>query len=264
MTEYDYTKSPCAIDRLTQEIQQSNIVTSLAHCNLFGDALTIFFNADLSGPDKTTLDAIVAAHSGVPLPSNTPQPVSIQTASVLTTQFERTDLDLKMARIKGSTTNGTITVSLKIPGTFGVDDGRYIAGGYGIMDTYDPDDVLVVWVEDTDRIICAAMGLATDGTADATVQGMGVLPSPLDAFGALPNYPKIKEYADTDVAADNQGWYFYPLAVGNSTPAVGEVEIEPLGFYGHPPSGLYLIFQVVRPNIQTGTLRGDINWGKKE
>lgn len=76
--EYDYTKGPIAIDRLTQEIQQSSIVTALDYITVLGtDQLSIFFKASLSDPDKTTLDGIVAAHSGVPLPQNQSQPVNV-------------------------------------------------------------------------------------------------------------------------------------------------------------------------------------------
>jgi hypothetical protein len=191
--------------------------------------------------------------------------VAVQQPSVVTntvtTQFERTDINLQMARIEISISNNVGTYGLLVPGTFGVDDGRYVSGGYGMMDTYDPDDFLTVSVQDTDRIICAALGLPTDGTGDATVQGMGVLPGPLAGFGALPSYPLIASYADLDVPTENQGWYFYPLALGNNIPPIGELEIEPLGFYAHIPSGFYIVFSINRPNVATGTMRGDIFWG---
>lgn len=64
MTEYDYTKTPCDVARLQQEIQTSNITTALDHIDLFGTALAIFFSSDLSANDKITLDFIVANHSG--------------------------------------------------------------------------------------------------------------------------------------------------------------------------------------------------------
>lgn len=70
MTEYDYTITPCAVDRLTQEIQLSSIVSSLSHINLFGTAVSIFFVSDLSANEKTTLDTIVANHTGIPLSSD--------------------------------------------------------------------------------------------------------------------------------------------------------------------------------------------------
>lgn len=67
MTEYDYTKSPVAVDRLVQEIQLSAIVTVLDHVSTLDSALSIFFVSDLSAGDKTILDTIVANHSGIGL-----------------------------------------------------------------------------------------------------------------------------------------------------------------------------------------------------
>lgn len=66
MTQYDYTKNPCVINRLIKEIQISAIVTILDHVTLFGDALSILFVSDLSVNDKIILDAIVINHTGNP------------------------------------------------------------------------------------------------------------------------------------------------------------------------------------------------------
>jgi hypothetical protein len=258
-SEYDYTMIAVAIDSLTLQIQQSSIVTALDYINVYGTAVSIFFKAPLSTADQTTLNAVVAAHNGVPLPSNQVQNVSVSNA--ITTQFERTDINLKIAKVKATVTNGVATINILVPGAFGSGVGRYLAGGYAMIDTFDPDDFLMVSCADNDRNICAALGLATDGTADATVRSMGVLPGALSAFGALPNYPLIKGYTDTGVPTANQGWYFYPLVMGNNLPPMGEIEVEPLGWYGQLPAGLYAVFTVTRPNVQTGTLRGNIFWG---
>lgn len=67
ITEYDYTKTPCAVDRLLQEIQLSAIVTAVDHINLLDDQLAIFFVSALSGGDVTILNGLVSAHSGVGL-----------------------------------------------------------------------------------------------------------------------------------------------------------------------------------------------------
>ena len=263
MTEYDYTKSPCAIDSLTQQIQQSAIVTSLAHCNLFGDALTIFFNADLSDGDKTILDGIVAAHDGVPLLQNVAAPVEITNTPVVTTQYELNNKDLKLARSHASVDDSkTATISMKVPGTFGSGPGRYIEGGYATTEDYDKDDYALVWVADDDRVLCAAMGLPTDGTGDATVQGMGVLPGALAPFGALPAYPVIKTYYDDDAPTDNQGWYFWPVSQGNSLNPVGETEVESIAGYAFCPSGLYLKIQYCRASSTTGGIRINFLWGR--
>src|ERR1019366_3135364 len=100
MSEYDYSKTPVSVDRLSQEIQQSTIITALDHINLFGTAVSIFFKADLSDADKTALDTVVAAHTGVPLPENTAQPVSL--TNTVTTQFELRDKTIKLISTSGA------------------------------------------------------------------------------------------------------------------------------------------------------------------
>jgi hypothetical protein len=88
MTQYDYTKTPVSLDRLTQEIQQSAIVTALDHMTLLGSALSIFFKADLSGGDQTILDSLVSAHNGNPLPQNNIQNVAVQSQPPLFVQSQ--------------------------------------------------------------------------------------------------------------------------------------------------------------------------------
>jgi hypothetical protein len=76
-TTYEYTIStafPNAkvnLSRLTKEINDSAIVTDLqdASFNNSVDTCYVVFVDALSAGDKTILDAIVAAHSGEPLPS---------------------------------------------------------------------------------------------------------------------------------------------------------------------------------------------------
>ena len=55
----------------------------------------------------------------------------------------------------------------------------------------------------------------------------------------------IKTYYDEDVQAEgltnqNPGWYFWPLAQGDSLQPVGETEVESIAGYAFGPSGLYL------------------------
>lgn len=76
MSMYPYTKA-VNIDRLTLEINQSSIITSLEHVDCTGTDTKITFKADLSDSDKTTLDGIIYSHSGLSLPSG-PQPVTVQ------------------------------------------------------------------------------------------------------------------------------------------------------------------------------------------
>jgi hypothetical protein len=258
MTEYDYTKSPCAIDRLIQEIQQSAIVTSLAHCNLYGEALSIFFNADLSDGDKTILDGIVAAHSGTPLAQNQVQTVNINNAPIVTTQYELNDKTLKLGRVKVTIADNVGILYCKVPGTFGADGaGRYVAGGEAIIDTYDPDDYAMVYIEDFDRLIAAAYGAGAG-------LGRSMTDAEMIAQGDYPAYPILRSYTDDELDAANQGWYFYAEAQGNNLPPYGIMDIEPIGGYGFIPSGLYMKIVVNRPNVATGTTRINIFWGKKE
>jgi hypothetical protein len=70
MSQYNFTKDPCSLDRLTQEIQQSAIITALDHCSLSGSDLLVVFKADLSETDTTLLNSVVTAHNGEPLAQN--------------------------------------------------------------------------------------------------------------------------------------------------------------------------------------------------
>jgi hypothetical protein len=57
--------------RLIQEYEQSSIATALSTIEQAGDVLDIWTKNTLSGGDETTLNALVQAHSGEPLPVNT-------------------------------------------------------------------------------------------------------------------------------------------------------------------------------------------------
>lgn len=76
MTSYNFTKTPVSIDRLTQEVQQSAIVTALDHMTTLGSALTVTFKATLSETDEDILNDLVDVHSGTPL-AEAPQSVAI-------------------------------------------------------------------------------------------------------------------------------------------------------------------------------------------
>ena len=79
MTKYSFNKALVSIDRLTLEIQQSSIVTAVDHMDFTSPNLDVYFRATLSSPDETTLNSLVAAHSGLPLPQNVVQSVSVMT-----------------------------------------------------------------------------------------------------------------------------------------------------------------------------------------
>jgi len=84
MTTYEYTKTPVDIDRLTLEIQQSSITIALDNITLLGSEVTIAFKADISNDEKTTLDTIVANHSGEPMPDDYVSKVDITNTSLTT------------------------------------------------------------------------------------------------------------------------------------------------------------------------------------
>lgn len=85
-TKYSYDISTdilsAAVDstRLTHEIQDSSISTSLQHIDTYGDVLDVWFVDALSAADKTVLDGdtsapaggIIGAHSGIPWPQYRP------------------------------------------------------------------------------------------------------------------------------------------------------------------------------------------------
>lgn len=190
-------------------------------------------------------------------------------ATEVVTQYEKNDKDLKLARAVVELDNSNQGImSVKIPGTFGSADGRYVAGGYAISEDYNKDDFISVFVEDTDRLIAIAIANAMNSAVttplpDQLIQQMGVLPAPFNI--AFPNYPIVKSYTDDELAPENQGWYFWANALGNALQPNGECEVEPIGGYGFIPSGMHLKLVYTRPqNVTTGGCRVNIYWGKKE
>ena len=123
------------------------------------------------------------------------------------TQFERTDIVLKIA--SDSTIfdgNNEAVLNFLVPGTPGSTDGRYVAGGYAFTDVMGfGDKVEEINVIDIDDIL---------GYGANTI---------------------VQTYHETDMSESNKGWYFWP-----SPQAGGEIEIDPMGYYGFLPSGLYM------------------------
>jgi hypothetical protein len=177
----------------------------------------------------------------------------------VTTQFELNNKDLKLARGM-ATVDGTgkAIVTLKVPGAFGSGDGRYVAGGYGMTEDYEKDDYVLVYVEDTDRLL--AMYAAQQADPNATEP---LTDDQMRALGEFPNYPVVKSYTDDECDLANQGWYFWPASRGSSLAPIGEVEIEPIGGYGFIPSGFYLKIEYFRNNLTTGAIRVNYWWGKR-
>lgn len=258
-TKYPFVKA-MDIPSLVIQIHNSSITTVLDHIESVADEIDVWFRDVLSSEDVATLNSVVDNYAFIPPPA--PPPAEV------VTQYEKNDKTLKLARAKGTTDEtGKVELYFKVPGTFGSGDGRFVVGGYGIAETYNEDDYVIVRVEDKDRIIAMMIAQSMDPTAtepvsDATVQAIGVIPGIGEAF---PAYPMIRSYTDEEVAEDNKGWYFWPMARGNAEPPAGEVEVNPIGGYGFIPSGFYIKLIYQRPEgVTTGTFRANIDWGRKE
>lgn len=256
-TQYNFTQEVDYPLVLQANIQSSSIATAFDHIDTLGTGssmqVSVWFKDVLSSTDQTTLSSVMTAYT------NVAPPVAIP---VVTTQFELNNKDLKLAKMlaslpgDGSTTSAT--ASVKIPGTPGSSDGRYIAGGYAISADYDADDWCDVWVEDKDRMIAWQMALASNPSATAPVAD-----SVVQANG-YPTYPVVKSYVDTELSVANQGWYFWPLANNGQATASGECEVEPLGGYGFIPAGLYICCSYNRLTKTSGSCRINLEWGKLE
>jgi len=79
---------------LTVEVENATIAPTLDGININGDAVALEFDADLSAPEVTTLDGVVAAHQGVPF-NEGPQRVNVIAAqdNATTTYAEAARLD---------------------------------------------------------------------------------------------------------------------------------------------------------------------------
>lgn len=154
--------------------------------------------------------------------------IDAQKVASVKTQFERDDIVLKLAMVSGQAdANGDVVLSIQVPGTPG-SEVRYAAGGYAFTDSYSwTDKITKVEVVDDDNLI-----------------GFGA--------GAV-----LKVYHDSDADEANQGWPFWKTH-GNE----GECEIEPMGWYGVIPSGLYL--KITCKVAASAKVKTCIWWGRVE
>lgn len=72
----DFPNHIVCVDRLTNEIRASSIIVAFTGITTAGDVCNVIFKDELSTDDKTTLDGLVAVHSGEALPVDT-QPVEV-------------------------------------------------------------------------------------------------------------------------------------------------------------------------------------------
>ena len=66
----DISSAKIDIDRLSSEIASSSISTVITRLDVTGNDLTIIYPSEISVEDKSSLDAIVLAHSGEPIPED--------------------------------------------------------------------------------------------------------------------------------------------------------------------------------------------------
>ena len=76
----DFPQSTVNSDLLTVEINNAAITPILESVGTAGDVCTVWFSSALSGPEETTLDAVVAAHLPIGAP---PSVVDLQNATIV-------------------------------------------------------------------------------------------------------------------------------------------------------------------------------------
>ena len=75
----DFKNNKVAIDSLEKEIRDSSIIIALDHIEAESDHVNIYFKAELSDDEETTLNTIVANHEGEPIKEAIIQDVNIIT-----------------------------------------------------------------------------------------------------------------------------------------------------------------------------------------
>ncbi len=185
----------------------------------------------------------------------------------VTTQFEKNDKTTKLAKAKAEVdpNTKTATVLVKVPGEAGSSEGRWISGGFAISEDYDKNDYVTVRIKDEDRMLAWQVALSQDPNAvaplsDQDMATIGTLPG----IGDISKYPYIRSYTEEEMEPENEGWFFWPLAMGNNLPPAGETEVEALGGYGFIPSGFYLEIKYYRVVLTTGSIRVNLEWGKQD
>lgn len=109
----DFPNHAVASDRLLSEIRASAIITAVDYINTSGDDCDIWFKDALSAGDETILDGLVAIHSGEPLPSNVPipitTPVTTPEGTALFSLDSPREVDKKPVMVNSPATEGTFT-----------------------------------------------------------------------------------------------------------------------------------------------------------
>lgn len=150
-------------------------------------------------------------------------------AATVTTQFEKRDKTLKIAHGEADvdTETGLATILIRVPGTPGGADGRWMSGGIAFFSSHNTGDkVLSVRFTDEDNLLGAGAGYV------------------------------VGSYTDDEADEANQGWVISPRAW---------VEAEAIGGYGFAPSGFYIkVVGKKAPGNYSGKFFMNIEWGKPD
>lgn len=139
------------------------------------------------------------------------------------TRTERGDVSMKLCRISKATSSGSADVEIKVPGTYGTDPGRMIAGGSG----------------------CFGTGALGDYISEINVVDK-------DNVTGLGANTIVKKWHDEDVTSyQSKGMYLMP----------GLNLIDSMGDWGELPAGLYLQIKVNKASGDD-TFYLNIIWGE--
>lgn len=143
----DTANAALASDALKSEYEASSIVTALDYITALGDVLDIYCKDALSAGDKTTLDGLVTAHTGVGL-SGDPSEVNI-IDPIMNKPFA--DADGFRARFKGI--SGTATKDTTTNIDYELTEDRYINGVRLMLKDHVDGDYVDFQIIDIDNIL---------------------------------------------------------------------------------------------------------------
>jgi len=143
-----------------QSVDEVNLANDSSLLSDIGAAKAIMAKDDSGTTDITDINESINF-----LKNNIPTEV--------TTQKEKTDIILKMACGKATTdVNGFVQLDIKVPGTPGSGDGRYIQGGSAWFANYHSDDHFKVHIIDVDNLLGYGAGFQVGSyTEDGTNAG---------------------------------------------------------------------------------------------
>lgn len=231
MTKYSFNKTPVSIDRLTREVQHSPIIIALDHMDFTSPNLDIYFRDTLSETDETILNELVAAHSGLPLPDNTPFPVTTTNPKTpdgrdyIATNRIGPGFTLYPTGAGDNIANGTygngpdVLLTMAAPTqVFQMLNNWYVVGGHTVWEGANLDDYFNGWIVAPATTGITANGGGTGNHDKYAIPGTGgtahmMIPNlnntgayDLNLAGTLTNCPTILS-ATPVPSAGGGGWY---------------------------------------------------------